>query len=355
VTAWRDRIGAPAGAGGSGERDGLSTTPLCNRRGFSTSESFLTTFQRHCNLDDVLDVHRLRVFAAVVAAGSVSGAATALGYTPSAISQHLTALQRETGLVLVERRSRGIEPTPAGRMLAEELGSVFERLACVEQTIDDLRAGRRGTLTIGYFASVGASWIPPVVAALAEEFPRLRLDLRLFELAAEAPFVPDLEVFVDGAVPFATAGYRVTELLREPYVAVVPAHHRLAAHDVVPLVELREEPWVDNDFSHGPCRQLVLDACATAGFAPTFHVEAHDYPSALAFVAAGVGITVLPRLGAAVLPAGARAVPIVDPPHRAIMLRIRNSARDHPAVLRAAKLLLQQARDTAPRPEPAAL
>ena len=293
----------------------------------------------------MLDVHRLRVFRTVVATGSVSGAASSLGYTPSAVSQHLSALQRETGLVLVERRGRGIVPTAAGTVFADELGSVFARLAEVDRVVGDLRAGRLGALTISYFASAGAAWIPPVVAALVREFPQLRLDLRLVELAGEAPVVPDIEVFVEGAATSPAEGYQEVELLREPYVAVLPDVHRLAAESAVPLAALRDELWVDNDFSRGPCRQVVLDACAAAGFTPVFRIETHDYPSAVAFVAAGVGVTVLPRLGAAALPAGVRVVPVVDPvPRRRVLLRTRNSVCGHPAVLRATELLRERAR-----------
>lgn len=286
----------------------------------------------------MLDVHRLRVFRAVVATGSVSGAATSLGYTASAISQHLSTLQRETGLALVERRGRGIEPTAAGVALAAGLGSFFERLAQVESMVGDLRAGRTGSLTISYFASAGATWIPPVVATLVREFPQLRLDLRLFELAGEEPVDADLEIFIEGAST--GTGGRVTELLHEPYVVVLPSGHPLAGRSEIPLAELRDEQWVDNDFSRGPCRQLALDACAAAGFSPAFHIEAHDYPSAVAFVAAGVGITVLPRLGTAMLPPGVRAIPLVDPtPRRRIMLRTADAVRGHPAVARAVALL----------------
>ena len=162
--------------------------------------------------------------------------------------------------------------------------------------VGDLRAGRVGSLTISYFASAGATWIPPVVATLVREFPQLRLDLRLFELAGDDPVDPDVEIFVEGAVDRG-AGGRVIELLHEPYVVVLPTGHPLADRAEIPLAELRDEHWVDNDFSRGPCRQVVLDACAAAGFTPAFPIETHDYPSAIAFVAAGVGITVLPRLG----------------------------------------------------------
>lgn len=293
----------------------------------------------------MLDVVRLRVFRAVVATGSVGGAAAALGCTPSAVSQHLKALQRETGLVLVERHGRGIEPTAAGRALAAELEPVFHRLAQVDTVVGDLRAGRVGTLTLGYFASAGTAWIPPVAATLAAEFPRLRLELRLVELAGDAPFRPDVEVAVAGAPGAPTAGYREAELLVEPYVAVLPDGHPLAGRPDVPLALLRDEPWVDNDVARGPCRQRVLDACAAAGFSPAYRIEAPDYPSAVAVVAAGLGVTVLARLGARDLPAGVRAVPVVDPvPTRRILLRTREAVADHPAVRRAGALLRAAAR-----------
>ncbi|HVH21362.1 MAG TPA: LysR family transcriptional regulator [Pseudonocardia sp.] len=286
----------------------------------------------------MLDIQRLRVFRAVVATGSVGGAASSLGYTPSAISQHLTALQRETGLALVERRGRGISPTAAGVALADGLGPFFAGLAEVESMVGDLRAGRVGTLTISYFASAGATWIPPVVAVLVREFPQLRLDLRLFELAGDSPVDADVEIFVDGASR--GTGGQVIELLYEPYVVVLPEGHRLADRAQIPLAELRDEQWVDNDFSRGPCRQVVLDACAAAGFTPAFPIETHDYPTAVAFVAAGVGITVLPRLGTTMLPPGVRAVPVVDPvPRRRILLRVKDALSGHPAVTRAVELL----------------
>lgn len=293
----------------------------------------------------MLDAHRLRIFRAVVAAGSVNGAAASLGYTPSAISQHLAALQKETGLELVERVGRGIQPTGVGRAFAEESGRVLERLAALESMAGDLRAGRIGRLKIAYFASAGVTWIPPVVATVLGEFPRLRLDLRLVELVGELAVEPDVEVFVGGAASSSLDGYDVEPLLDDPYVVVVRGDHPLAGADVVPLADLRDEAWIDNDVTRGNCRQIMLDACASRGFAPPFHVETRDYPSALAFVAAGAGITVLPRLGVQSLPAGLRAVPVVDPePVRHLLLRVRHAVRDNSAVQRAAELIREHAR-----------
>ena len=287
-----------------------------------------------------MDVHRLRVLRAVVADGSIQGAAASLGYTPSAISQHVSVLQKETGLRLVQRSGRGIEPTAAGRAVAAEAARIFERLADLESLVANLRAGRVGALSVSYFASAGAVWIPPVVAAIAREFPRLRLDLRLIELVGADSGAPDVEIAVDGAASGDSAGYRVHPLLTEPYLAVVPATSALARRAQLDLAELRDENWVDNDVARGPCRQTLLDACSTVGFSPAFHIETQDYPTAIRFVAEGMGITVMPRLGLGELPDSTVAVPIVNPtPRRSISVRVRDAAADHPAVVRMLELL----------------
>lgn len=292
----------------------------------------------------MIDVHRLRVFRAVVADGSIAGAASGLGYTSSAISQHITALQRETGLALLERQGRGLVPTEAGRILAERSAVVFERLADVEALIGDLRHGRVGTLSVSYFSSAGAAWIPPIVAALTREFPKLRLDLRLIELRAEGADPPDVEIFVDGVESSDLAGYRTYPLLSDPYYAVVPRTNPLAGRASVELGELRDEAWVDNDVARGPCRQVLLDACAAAGFTPSFGVETQDYPTAIRFVAEGVGITVLAELGLGTLPDAVVAIPVTDPtPTRRISVRVREVVADNPAVVRALELLRARA------------
>ena len=288
----------------------------------------------------MLDVHRLRIFRAVVAAGSINEAAAALGYTPSAVSQHLTALQKETGLALVEKDGRGIRPTVVGLTVAEEAAQVLERLAELESLVNDLRLGRVGSLSVSYFASAGAAWIPPVIAAITREYPKLRVDLRLIELAHDASGDPDVEIYVEGAASTTLRGYDVEQLLTEPYVVVLPEDHPLAAREQVELVALRDEQWVDNDVSRGPCRQAILDACSVVGFSPGFHIETHDYPTAISFVAAGVGITVLPLLGTATLPAGVVSRPLINPtPMRTISVRTRHAVRGNPAVQRITELL----------------
>ncbi|WP_114905726.1 LysR family transcriptional regulator [Ornithinimicrobium murale] len=289
----------------------------------------------------MLDAHRLRILRSVVSAGSVSGAATLLGYTPSAVSQHLSALSRETGLTLVDRVGRGIEPTAAGRTLAAASDQVLGALSGVQDIVDDLRAGRSGTLVLRYFASVGAAWMPRVVASLQQEFPDVRLVLQHAELApaADAP-AADLEVSVARLHPVPPSGYTAHTLLEDPYLLVVPTSHPLAGRDRVAMAELATEPWVDNDVPGAPCRSLAIDAAAACGFSPRFAVETHDFHTALAFVGHGLGVTVMPTLACRHLPTDVVAVDLVDPtPVREIRVLVRDTVAGTPAARRAVGLL----------------
>ncbi|AYY14446.1 LysR family transcriptional regulator [Actinobacteria bacterium YIM 96077] len=289
----------------------------------------------------MIDVSRLRLLRAVVATGSIRASASALGYTPSAVSQQLALLQRETGLSLLERSGRGIVPTGAARMLASEAEPLFEALNRVERVAGDLRAGRIGRLSIGYIASIGAVWLPSVVSVLHAEFPDLQLELRMTEAerGGIAQPVPDLDIFVEGPEPVRPDDVEVQRLVDDPYVAVVPGDHALASAASVPLAELAGERWVDNDLKDGACRWVLMSACAEAGFVPEFSVETHDYRTAIQFVAAGVGITVVPELAVGDVPDGLATVPVVSPvPTRHISVAVRRPVAEHPAVLRALEL-----------------
>jgi DNA-binding transcriptional LysR family regulator len=282
----------------------------------------------------MLDLHRLRIFRAVVASGSVNAAAANLGYTASAVSQHVTALQRETGLVLLARSGRGIEPTSVGLALAERIDGALSRLGDVEAFVADVRNGRTGTLSMAYFPSVGAAWLPAVARALLRDFPAIRLDLELRDdFSAGSARRVDIQLAVAPPDFTGTRDTRAHHLLDDPYVVVVPPDHPLAGADSVELARLAGEDWIDNDFARGWCRENLLDACRSAGFTPPFRIEAHDYPTALAFVDAGIGITVLPRLGTATLPEGLVAVPVTAPAvRRSIHAVVQTSIEGTPPV-----------------------
>ncbi|WP_150462393.1 LysR family transcriptional regulator [Nesterenkonia ebinurensis] len=300
-----------------------------------------------------MDLTRLRTFRAVVAQGSVNKAAATLGYTTSAVSQQLQALQKETGLQLVERHGRGMRLTAVGRRFAEGTQPLLEQVSYATALAEDLRLGRTGSLSITHISSVGAAWMPGIVARLAQEFPELRLDLRLWELADETDD-PDVEIYIEdtdrrSTSPRQSSIYESYSLLTEPYVAVLPTGHRFVDRPQISLSELENETWVDNDLTQGPCREILLDACAASGFTPAFQVETQDHATAVAFVETGVGITVMPRLSYFSARADSERVAVrelVNPtPSRTIAVRTKSSLSSNPAVQRLLALLRQVAKE----------
>ncbi|MGX7827491.1 LysR family transcriptional regulator [Actinokineospora sp. 24-640] len=286
----------------------------------------------------MLDVRRLQVLRAVVTSGSVTAAATNLGYTPSAISQQIAALEREVGIDLLERLGRGVRPTPAGLLLTEHAGLIGSRLAEAETALADLRAGVTGRVVVRYFATAGAALVPPALARLRDEHPGVRVDLKLID--PEDPLIEverghaDLAIFIHRSSRLVSPGVRTVHLLDDPYQAVLPRGHRLAAKRVLDLADLADEPWVGNEWPPGPCLRVLLTACAAAGFSPDVVVESEDYTTAQGFVAAGLGVSVIPRMGLGSRHPGVVVRPLRKPePMRAIHAAVRQSSVDQPAVL----------------------
>jgi DNA-binding transcriptional LysR family regulator len=285
----------------------------------------------------MLDVRRMQVLRAVVTTGSITAAATNLGYTPSAISQQVAALERQAGIALLERVGRGVRPTAAGRLLTEHAAIIGKHVTDAELALADLREGRTGRLSIQYFATAGLALVPPALATLRREHPGVQVDLRLIEpkdpLAEVQHGRADVAIVVHPRAQAPVSGVRLVHLLDDPYRVILPRGHRLQRKRVIELAELAEEPWVGNEWPAGPCLQVVLDGCAAAGFTPSFVVESEDYANAQGFVAAGLGVSLVPQLGLGNRNAGVVVRKVTRPePVRVIQAAVRESAIDQPAI-----------------------
>ncbi|MEV5978950.1 LysR family transcriptional regulator [Streptomyces sp. NPDC052114] len=285
----------------------------------------------------MLDMRRMQILRAVVTSGSVTAAARNLGYTPSAVSQQMAALEKEAGIALLERNGRGVRPTDAGRMLTEYATAIGRHAAEAETALAELRAGRTGRVSMRYFATAGAPLVAPAIAELRREQPGVQVELKLFDPDDPVPEVKarraDLALVVRPREGAAVDGIRFAHLLDDRYRAVLPQGHRLAGRPVIDLTELAEEPWIAGE-TPGPCLDPVLDACAAAGFTPDFAVESGDYATAQGFVAAGLGVSLVPELG---LHAGHRPDVVVrevrgPEPVRSIHAAVRGGAPVQPAV-----------------------
>jgi molybdate transport repressor ModE-like protein len=282
----------------------------------------------------MLDVRRMQVLRAVVTSGSVTAAATNLGYTPSAVSQQVAALERQAGTPLLERAGRGVRPTAAGRLLTEYAAAIGQHVAEAETALADLRAGRTGRLVVRYFATAGAALVPPALARFRRAHPGVTVDLRLADPDDPLPEVERAEADLAIVVrPTPRAGIHLVHLRDDPYRAVLPKGHPLAAKRVLDLADLAAEPWVDCEGPAGPCREIVRDACAAAGFTPSVAVESDDYATAQGFVAAGLGVALMPETGLGNRHPSVVARRLRRPePSRSIHAAVRESTLDQPAL-----------------------
>jgi molybdate transport repressor ModE-like protein len=282
-----------------------------------------------------LDVGRLRLLREVGLRGSIAGAARAVGLTPSAVSQQLTALERETGAALVDRSSRGVVLTGTGAALAARAEQLLDVLAAARADLDRLAGSLTGPVRVASVASAAATVVSSAVGALRTSVPGIDVTV----LAAEPErgigllLTGDVDIavvdeydYVPLALPEAAV---VRELGVEPLVVVRPAG---AGRGRAALADLAANDWVMPP-EDAACGRAVRAACRTAGFEPRVRWETDDMLLLVRAVAHGHGVAVLPRRSVPDDAAGVDVRPLREPPlTRRLLAVARPSVAARPVV-----------------------
>lgn len=282
------------------------------------------------------DVKRLEVLVRVVECGSVTAAAEELSYTASAVSQQLRRLEREAGQPLFRRKSRGVVPTEAGMVLVGHARKVLRQMAAAASDLADLAGGRRGSLVVGAFPTVAASFLPRVIDTFTTQYPAVELSIR------SARFGTLLEELERGVThvsllwdhpwrPFRADDVRVEPLFREPFVLLVSRHHRLAGAEEARMGDLAGESWVVRAAEH-PVVEVLDRAAAAAGFRPSISMYANDYQEAQAMVSVGIGVAIVPRSAVVIQHPGVRVIGLGEQaPSRRVLVAQREERVYSPA------------------------
>jgi DNA-binding transcriptional LysR family regulator len=283
----------------------------------------------------MLDVHRLRLLRELSHRGTIAAVAQALSFTPSAVSQQLSTLEREAGVPLLTRTGRRVSLTPAGQNLVGHTEAVLEQLTRAEAELARARAGPAGTVRIGSYPTAARAVIPAALAALSRDHPLL--EPRITEL--DPAVVPaalragDLDIALIHEYDFVPTtgepGLSSRELFTEPLYLAAPAPGSIGDH--------RRSPWIVSP-PGTLCRTMAERACEAAGFSPRVRHEADDFATVLALVALGQGVAIIPHLGAPDPPAGSLTLTRL-PAFRRTRIAFRAGAGDHPAVTAVAAAL----------------
>lgn len=241
----------------------------------------------------------LRHLAAVVAIheeGSYRRAATRLGYSQAAVTSQVAALERSLGTAVFDRPGgpRPVELTPAGREVLATARDMLAAAELLDLRLASLRQGTWGRLAIGTFQSVSAQILPGVLGAVRAERPDVSVSVLESddnEVLVQALHAGRLDVsFLVG--PVADAGLTIHEIVRDPFVAVVPVDD--AAGEVLPIAELATRPVIGHD--HCVCHDLAEQGFAAAGIRPSYAFRSNDNAAVQAMVRAGLGTAVMPAL-----------------------------------------------------------
>ncbi|WP_333618283.1 LysR family transcriptional regulator [Dietzia sp.] len=296
-----------------------------------------------------VSLHRLKLLRELRYRGTVTAVAEALHYTTSAVSQQLSLLERESGATLFERRGRRLVLTEAGSLLADHSESILEAVESAGNAIESLRDGMTATLTAGVWASVAAGLLPRGLELLAERSPGI--EVRSVELAPEAISEAvrdgslDLSFIIDYSnypMPRSSQLERVAIAAERLYVAV-PENAEVGEAPIA-LAELAGREWILADAQSHFGRAVRL-ACREAGFEPDVRHAVGEQSTALALVAAGLGVTLVSDLGAFVLPEGVRLVPLEERLERNLSVTFRARDADRPSLRAFVKVMSEAAID----------
>lgn len=288
-----------------------------------------------------MELRQLEYFAAVADEKSFTRAARRLHVVQSAVSAGITALERDLGVLLLERTAQHVRLTEAGAAFLPEAHAVLDSAAIAREVVSELSHGVHGSVRVGMMADLGLMDMPGLARDFRARYPGVELQLRdtggsASMLRALSSYETDV-AFVGSAGPL-PSHYSARELVRVPQMLALPEDHWLADRPDAGITELAGEPFIDLP-AGSAMRTIADDVFAAHGQQRTIAAQVGGIDAIAAFVIAGVGVAILPLYAIARYPR-LRAVRIREHDFRwslnAVMLRRRRLTAASAALLELA-------------------
>lgn len=244
-----------------------------------------------------IEIRHLRYFLAVAETLHFGKAAATLGMAQPPLSQQIRNLERMLGYTLFDRTTRGVKLTRVGHFFAERARNTLAKMSDDVEVTRRLGAGKEGVLDVGFSGSAMLTALPKAIENYRRMYPNVELRLRELVTAEQIPALLDGSLHIgflrDGE---ATEGLTIEPILRESFVVVLPAAHKLAKKKrAIRPVELKDEPFV---FFARTMGNLAFDrtvaCCEDAGFRPNIVQYAPQWTTSLRLIAAGLGVSLAP-------------------------------------------------------------
>ncbi|MCT1867465.1 LysR family transcriptional regulator [Dermabacter sp. p3-SID358] len=243
-----------------------------------------------------MDPRRLVIFNRVVTKGSIGAAARELGWTQPAVSQHIAALEKDTGMQLVVRGSGGVAPTEAGARLAVHAAAIAANLKAAETEMNDLAALKKGLVRCAAFPSAAAMLLPPTLARMDKDYPGIELGFTECEPPAALEGVRGNSFDVamifrySQTPPEEHEALEWTPILADPVRLILPKSHPLATREDISMKDLSGEAWVAGC---DRCSANLRHHARVAGFTPDIRYCTDDSTVAQRLVGHNTGVVAL--------------------------------------------------------------
>lgn len=262
-------------------------------------------------------ISRYGIFCQVVEQGSFTRAAEELGYSQSAVSQNVRALEQETGVTLLSRRKDGVQLTQDGQEFYPYIQSIFQAEQALERKRQETMGLQNSLIRIGTFTSVSRNLLPPMMKRFKEKYPDVRFVLRQGEYTSIPQWIRQGEIDFGFVNQDAVEGMETRLLYEDHMLAVLPQGHRLEKKSSLTLQDISTEPLILLDEGE---HSVLLDAFHSAGLTPNLAYEVYDDYSILSMVRQGLGISVLYEKVVAGFEQGLSLRPIQESPRRRVAL-----------------------------------
>lgn len=244
-----------------------------------------------------MELRQLQYVKQIAIEKNFSRAAEKLHIAQPSLSQQLSKLEQELGVLLFRRTTNSVELTQAGEVFITKSQTILDAVEQLKQEMDDMAQMRRGRLVVGTMPITGSHILPLVLPIFGDLYPQIEVVLveetsaRLEQLTASGG--TDISLL---SLPLEDSSLAWEVLMEEEICLAVPPHHRLAGRlDEIKLRELSDEPFIGLKKGQG-FRQITVELCQRSGFTPQFVFESSNMETIQSLVAGGMGIAFVPRM-----------------------------------------------------------
>lgn len=268
-------------------------------------------------------------FVKAVEKGSFTAAAASLNYTQSSVSKMIADLEKESGLILLERGKSGVSLTSAGVQMLPFIRNLLNEYDTLEGQVHRILGLETGIVRIGTFASVAINLLPDIFANLKRDYPGIEYELLLGDYSEVEHWLEEGRVDC-GFLPLPTLqGFESRELKKDEYKVVLPVHHPFTQRTAIDIEELNGLPFLL--LEHGG-KTEVSDLLEEAHVRPDIAFTTWEDFAIMAMVEKGLGISILPDMILHRIPYRIEIRPLVKPYYRTIGLATKSQRKLPPAV-----------------------